>query len=45
MPLRDEQGDLEDLEWDVEDRDDRIASGELTAEVDDPTEVAVSEDD
>jgi len=34
-----------DLEWDLKDRDSRIESGELLEEVDDPTEVAVSEDE
>jgi len=33
------------LEWDLKDRDSRIESGELLEEIDDPTEVAVSEDE
>jgi hypothetical protein len=34
-----------ELEWDLDDRDARLASGELTAEVEDPTVVLVGEDD
>ncbi len=34
-----------DLEWDLKDRDRRVASGELTEPIADPTEVIVSEDD
>jgi hypothetical protein len=44
MPL-DEEGQPEDLEWDIEDRDRRLESGELTEECEDPTEVVVGEDD
>lgn len=43
--MSDENHEPEDLDWDLEDRDARLASGELTAEVDDPTEVVVGEDD
>lgn len=41
----DEEGQPVDLDWDLEDRDQRVASGELTAECEDPTEVVVGEDD
>ena len=34
-----------ELEWDIADRDVRLESGELTEEIDDPTEVVVSEDE
>ena len=39
-----EQEEL-DLEWDLKDRDARVESGELLEEIEDPTEIAVSEDD
>lgn len=34
-----------ELEWDLDDRDSRLASGKLTVEIEDPTEVVVSEDE
>lgn len=33
------------LEWDVEDRNKRLESGELTRECEDPTKVALAEDE
>lgn len=33
------------LEWDTDDRDARLASGELLEDPGDPTEVVVTEDD
>lgn len=33
------------LEWDIEDRDSRLESGELTELIEDPTEVWVGEDE
>jgi len=36
---------LQIFEWDTEDRDKRLESGELTEPVDDPTEVIVGEDE
>jgi len=33
-----------DLEWDIEDRNARLDSGELYKNIDDPTEVVVYED-
>lgn len=35
----------EDLEWDIEDRDARVASGELLRDRPDPTDVLVPEDE
>lgn len=42
--MEDEELELE-LEWDTEDRDARLASGELTEPIEDPTVVAVKEDE
>lgn len=33
-----------ELEWDLEDRNARLITGELTRPIDDPTEVVVEED-
>jgi hypothetical protein len=37
--------DEETLEWDIEDRDSRLESGELTEPIEDPTVVVVGEDE
>lgn len=37
--------DDEALDWDLADRDARLASGELTEPIEDPTEVVVAEDE
>jgi hypothetical protein len=34
-----------ELEWDIEDRDKRLESGELTEPIEDPTEVIVRGDE
>ena len=43
--MSDPEEEILDLEWDISDRDARLASGELTEDIPDPAVTIVSEDE